>query len=374
MEAGDHQEGAESSSSSSSKTSGSSRTSSSSSSFTSALTLTQLGVAHVPQRYVLPPSQRPSPYPNLSTIALPILDLSSLKSSSLRPHVINNIQTACREIGFFQVINHGIPLSMMKDALSAANEFFNLPVEEKMLLGSDNVHAPVRYGTSINQAVDRVHFWRDFIKHYSHPISKWIHLWPSNPSSYKEKMGNYAKAVQVLQQQIMELVIESLGLNPNYLHEEVENGSQVMAVNCYPKCPEPELALGMPPHSDYGSITILLQSCPGLQILDQNKNWISVPDIEGALLVQMGDQMEVLSNGQYKSVVHRVTVSNEKNRLSIASLHSLSLDKKIEPAPLLVDSEHPKSYKEFSFRDFLNYITSNDIIKGRYIDTLKENP
>ncbi|KAL6130638.1 hypothetical protein ACLB2K_069017 [Fragaria x ananassa] len=300
MEAGDHQEGAASSSSSSSKTSGSSRTSSSTTSFTSALTLSQLGDAHVPQRYVLPPSQQPirPSYPNLST--LPILDLSSLQSSSLRPHVINNIQTACKEIGFFQVINHGIPLSVMKDALSAANEFFNLPVEDKMLLGSDNVHAPVRYGTSINHAVDKVHFWRDFIKHYSHPISEWIHLWPSNPSSYKEKMGNYARAVQVLQQQLMELVIESLGLNPIYLHDEVENGSQVMALNCYPKCPEPELALGMPSHSDYGFITILLQSCPGLQIMDQNKNWISVPDIEGALLVQMGDQMEVLSNGQYK--------------------------------------------------------------------------
>ncbi|KAL6129048.1 hypothetical protein ACLB2K_072401 [Fragaria x ananassa] len=287
MEAGDHQEGAASSSSSSSKTSGSSTTSSSTTSFTSALTLSQLGDAHVPQRYVLPPPQRPinPSYPNLST--LPILDLSSLQSSSLRPHVIN----------------HGIPLSVMKDALSAAKEFFNLPVEDKILLGSDNVHAPVRYGTSINHAVDKV-----------------------------------------------------------------------MAVNCYPKCPEPELALGMPSQSDYGSITILLQSCPGLQIMDQNKNWISVPDIEGALLVQMGDQMEVLSNGQYKSVVHRVTVSDENNRLSIASLHSLSLDKKIEPAPMLVDSEHPKSYKEFSFRDFLDYITSNDIVKGRYIDTLKENP
>lgn len=98
MEAGDHQE----STSSSSKTSSSSSTTASSS-FTSALTLTQLGVSHVPQRYVLPPSQRSS-HPNLCTTApLPILDLSSLQSPSLRPHVINDIQTACKEIGFFQV-------------------------------------------------------------------------------------------------------------------------------------------------------------------------------------------------------------------------------------------------------------------------------
>ncbi|CAB4269582.1 unnamed protein product [Prunus armeniaca] len=342
-------------------------------SFTSALTLTQLGVPHVPQRYVLPPSQRPNPSSSRLSTTLPIVDLSSLQSPSLRPQIINNIRMASKEIGFFQVVNHGIPSSVMEDALSAANEFFNLPLEEKMLLGSDSVHAPVRYGTSMNHVVDRVHFWRDFIKHYSHPISKWIHLWPSNPSCYKEKMGNYAKAVQVLQEQIMELVLESLGLNPKYLQEEVESGSQLVAVNCYPACPEPELALGMPPHSDYGSITILLQSCPGLQVKDQNSNWQSVPAIEGALLVQLGDQMEVLSNGHYKSVLHRATVSAEKSRLSIASLHSLSLDKKVGPAPMLVDKQHPQSYKEFSFSDFLDFITNNDIVQERFIDTLKQN-
>ena len=73
----------------------------------------------------------------------------------------------------------------MKDALEAATEFFNLPIEEKMRLVSDNINEPVRYGTSLNHTVDQVHFWRDFIKHYSNPISEWIHLWPSNPPTYK---------------------------------------------------------------------------------------------------------------------------------------------------------------------------------------------
>ncbi|PON99732.1 Oxoglutarate/iron-dependent dioxygenase [Trema orientale] len=185
-------------------------------------------------------------------------------------------------------------------------------------------------------------------------------------------MGNYAKAIHNLQKQLMELILESLGLNPNYLQEEVEDGSQVLAVNCYPACPEPELTLGIPPHSDYSSITILLQSCPGLQLMDRDKNWLSVPAMEGALLVQLGDQMEVLSNGRYKSVIHQATVNSEKPRFSIASLHSLALDKKIGPAPELVDEEHPLSYKEFSFQDFLDYVSGNDFIsRGRFIETLK---
>ena len=89
-------------------------------------------------------------------------------------------------------------------------------------------------------------------------------------------MGSYADAMHTLQKQLMEVVLESLGLNANYLHEDIEEGSQVLAVNCYPPCPEPDLALGMPPHTDYGTLTILNQSHQGLEIMDHDKKWHSV--------------------------------------------------------------------------------------------------
>ncbi|KAF7845034.1 flavanone 3-dioxygenase 3-like [Senna tora] len=259
----------------------------------------------------------------------------------------------------------------MEDAMEAAIEFFNLPNEEKMLWFSDDVHKPIRYGTSLNHAIDQVYCWRDFIKHYSHPLSDWIHLWPSNPPSYREKMGNYAKAIQVLQKQLMEVLFESLGLNPSYLEEEIKQGVQLLAVNCYPACPEPGLTLGIPPHSDFGSLTILLQSRRGLEFKDKSNNWVRVPFVEGALVVQLGDQMEVLSNGLCKSVIHRAIVNEKEKRLSIASLHSFPMDTKVGPAPNLVDEENPKSYSEFSFKEFLDFISNNDISKGRFVDTLK---
>ncbi|KAI8562400.1 hypothetical protein RHMOL_Rhmol03G0034400 [Rhododendron molle] len=307
-------------------------------SFTSAVSLSQIGVAQVPRRFVLPPSEQPGRSlrlnPSNTTTPLPVIDISSLHNPSLRPQVIEEIHVACEELGFFQVINHGIPSTYVNDAINTATEFFNLPSEEKMHLASADVHKPVR-----------------------------------------EKMGNYAKAVQALQKQLMEAVLQSLGLKADYLHEDFEKGSQVMAVNCYPACPEPDLALGIPPHSDYGSLTILIQSQPGLQIMDKNKNWRPVPLIEGALVVQVGDQMEVMSNGRYKSVLHRATLNKERTRISIASLHSLPLEKKVGPAPELIDDEHPLAYNEGSLKSFLDHISGNDVRKkGRYIDTLKRSP
>ncbi|KAF8048987.1 hypothetical protein N665_2336s0006 [Sinapis alba] len=343
-------------------------------SFTSAMTLTNSGVPQVPDRYVLPPSQRPVLCSSIGIreTTLPVIDFSLLHQPLLRSSVIHEINMACKEFGFFQVINHGIPQSVVREALDAATQFFDLPVEEKMLLVSSNVHKPVRYGTSLNHSTDRVHYWRDFIKHYSHPLSKWINMWPSNPPCYKDKVGKYAEATHVLHKQLIEAISESLGLEKNYLQEQTEEGSQVMAVNCYPACPEPDITLGMPPHSDFGSLTILLQSSQGLQIMDSNKNWISVPYIEGALIVQLGDQVEVMSNGIYKSVIHRVTVNKDVKRLSFASLHSLPLHKKISPAPELIDGNNAPAYGEFSFNDFLDYISSNDCVQQRFIDTLKK--
>ncbi|CAN4111873.1 unnamed protein product [Withania somnifera] len=341
------------------------------SSFTSAMALTEEELTYVPKCYVLPPSLRSDITP--CNTCLPIVDLSYLQHPLLRPRIIQEIHLACKEFGFFQVINHGIPLSVMDDAIYAASEFFHLPTQDKRHLLSSNVHDPVRYGTSLNHVKDKVFFWRDFLKHYANPTSTWIDLWPSNPTCYKKNMVNYTMAAQKLQEELMEVIFETLGLNHNYLHEDIAEGSQVMVANYYPACPEPDLTLGLPPHTDYGMLTIILQNHQGLQIMDRKEKWHSVPFIEGALVVLLGDHMEVLTNGIYKSVVHRATVNSERRRISIVSLHSLALGKKIRPASALVNEQNILSYKEGSLSDFLDFISAENIVEAKYIDKLKIN-
>lgn len=189
----------------------------------------------------------------------------------------------------------------------------------------------------------------------------------------RKKMGKYCSEVRRVALELMGAITESLGLGSDYLGNRMEEGMQVMAVNCYPPCPEPEVALGLPPHSDYSCLTILLQSLQGLEILDkEDGNWKVVPELHGALQVHVGDHLEVLSNGRYKSVVHRATLNSDKTRVSITSLHSLGMDDVMGAAMELVDNQNPLQYKESSFRDFLDFLSSTDISGGkRFIDTIR---
>lgn len=114
----------------------------------------------------------------------------------------------------------------------------------------------------------------------------------------------YAEETKALFMMVVEAILESLGLhnttttapreNDSNILNELENGSQLMVVNCYPPCPEPELTLGMPPHSDYGFLTLLLQDdVEGLQVLHKDR-WLTVRPIPGSFVVNVGDHLEVL--------------------------------------------------------------------------------
>ncbi|KAJ9545722.1 hypothetical protein OSB04_025429 [Centaurea solstitialis] len=356
----------------------------------------ETGFSHVPKCYDISPSDRPSLNPDIANVV--VIDLAGLNDPTQRPMIAKNIGNACRDTGFFQIINHGIPQKVLDEALGTAFEFFDLPKAEKARYMSNDVHKPVRYGTSIKDGLDKIQFWRVFLKLYAHPLDQWIQQWPDNPSDYRQclfcltftmfkcltylvscdaekKMGDYAVKTRHLAIELMGLITESLGIGPKYIETKMEDGMQVLAVNCYPKCPEPNMTLGLPPHSDYSCITIVLHSSCGLEIMDTSDDtWKMVPELHGALQVHIGDHLEVLSNGLYKSMVHRVTLINQTTRISIASLHSLEMDEKMATAEELIDDEHPKKYKESSFKDFLDFLTKNDITEGKsFIESLKIN-
>lgn len=114
----------------------------------------------------------------------------------------------------------------------------------------------------------------------------------------------YSKETKILFIKLVEAILESLGINvatknktqqndEEIMLKEFEDGSQLMAVNFYPPCPNPDLTLGMPPHSDYGFLTLLLQDeVEGLQV-KSNDDWVTIQPIPNAFVVNVGDHLEV---------------------------------------------------------------------------------
>ncbi|KAM1140065.1 hypothetical protein EV1_039768 [Malus domestica] len=331
--------------------------------------LCERGLTRVPSKYILPVQERPDLGDTWNAskhnLKLPVIDFTQLQGSN-RSEVIESLANACEEFGFFQLINHGIKDDVILEMIDVSRRFFELPFNERSKYMSKDMSSPARCGTSFNQNNDKVFCWRDFLKLSCHPLQDTVSCWPSSPADLREAVVNYSKSTKFLYLMLMEAIMESLGLvettkggEAKGSLEDFEDGSQLIVANCYPACPEPDLTLGMPPHSDYGLLTLLLQDeVGGLQIQNQG-SWVTVEPLPNSFVVNVGDHLEIFSNGRYKSVVHRVLVNSCKSRISVASLHSLPFKSTVRPSPKLIDEANPTRYKDTDFASFLQYISNS---------------
>ncbi|KAJ3692612.1 hypothetical protein LUZ60_011707 [Juncus effusus] len=302
--------------------------------------------------------------------SMPVIDFGKLhQTTASRSLVIRDLEIACKDKGCFQVVNHGVSKSIMNGALEAASEFFESSAESKAEFESHDITKPVRYNTSSNDGIIKSRY---FLKHYAYPLDRWQQYWPLEPITYREKMGNYAAEVRRVALGLMDAILQSLDLGQTYLGQKLDEGMQVLSVNSYPMSTQTDVSIGLAAHSDYGFLTILLPSCPGLEIMEHDtKDWKSVPQPLGTLHVHIGDHLEVLSNGRFKSLVHRAVLNGDRARVSVASIHGLSMGEKVKCADKLVDKSHPELYRESSFNDFLDFLPSSGGSDRSYIESLR---
>ncbi|KAK4368508.1 hypothetical protein RND71_012300 [Anisodus tanguticus] len=183
---------------------------------------------------------------------------------------------------------------------------------------------PVRYGTSLNTSRKNALHWRDFVRHYGGPVSHSYNLWPDNPSSYRYVAKEYLKEVWQLGIKIFGAISEGLGLGPYYIESSLGEGTQIIAANYYPPCPEPNKTLGLAAHSDHGGLTILMENgIHGLQI-KHNQTWFAVPHVPDTFVVNLGDYLEITVNeyGSIQLPPHENRTSEFEELASITSVIS----------------------------------------------------
>ncbi|KAL2906843.1 hypothetical protein RDABS01_005553 [Bienertia sinuspersici] len=317
-------------------------------------TLAQSNTPKVPPQYIQPPQLRPNNHhkPPLSLSNIPLIDLS-LSSDSL----LTQLSSACRHWGAFHVLNHGVSTDLLDQMRAVGSSFFeDLDASQKLMYKCDqNSPASEGYGSRmlVSENDDVVLDWRDYFDHHTFPISRRNpSRWPHYPPNYRNVVEEYSEQMKMLAQKLMAMISESLGLPSSCIEDAVGEFYQNITVSYYPPCPQPELTLGLQSHSDMGAVTLLIQDdVGGLEVLNDDK-WITVQPLSDAIVVILADQTEVITNGEYRSAIHRAVTNSNRARLSVATFHDPAKTRRISPAPELVAKSRPR-YQEVLYGDFV---------------------
>lgn len=303
---------------------------------------------------------------------VPVIDMQRLFSTEFMDSELEKLHHASKEWGFFQLINHGVSTSLVEKVKAGIKELFNLAMEEKKKLWQlpgDLEGFGQAFVVSEEQKLD----WGDMFYMLTLPTRlRKPHLFPKLPLPFRDNLDAYAAELRNLAMKILEMMAKALRMEHNDIRSLFEDGFQAMRMNYYSPCPQPELVVGLNAHSDAVGLTILLQvnELEGLQIRKDGR-WIPVKPLPNAFIVNIGDILEIVTNGNYRSIEHRAIVNSVQERLSMATFYSPSLEVDMGPAPSLITPESPALFKRIGVADYFRGLFSRKLEGKAYIDAMK---
>ncbi|KAI3497264.1 hypothetical protein L1887_39754 [Cichorium endivia] len=281
----------------------------------------------------------------------PLINMENLNGGE-RGATMELIKDACENWGFFELVNHGISHELLNKVEKMTKEHYKKCMEQRF---KEMVAAKALEGVKA-EVTDMDWESTFFLRHL--PTSN-ISEVPDLEDEYRNLMKDFAGKLEKLAEELLDLLCENLGLEKGYLKNAFYGSKGPnfgTKVSNYPPCPTPDLIKGLRAHTDAGGIILLFQDdkVSGLQLLKDGE-WIDVPPMRHSIVINLGDQIEVITNGKYKSVVHRVIAQTDGTRMSVASFYNPGNDAVIYPAPALLKetTEKEQSYPKFVFDDYM---------------------
>lgn len=304
-----------------------------------------------------------------------ILDFSLLSSN---PDELAKLHSALASWGCLQLVNHGMTSSFLDEVREMSKQFFRLPLEEKEKYASKEGAADLEgYGNdnTIQKQQGTTFNWNDKLHLQVHPENqRKLEFWPQKPDNFGTTLHEYSTKTREILEALLKAMARSLKLEEDRFSELWQAEEDVIHArfNFYPRCPNSDLVVGLKAHGDGSAVTILLQDkeVEALRIMKDDK-WFRVPIIPEALVILVGDQMEIESNGIFKSPTHKVVVNPKYDRISLAMLSLPNREKEIGPLPELINGERPQLYKRLKDygQVYYRYMASEE----RQINAVKIN-
>ncbi|KAB7741712.1 isopenicillin N synthase family oxygenase [Parvibaculum sedimenti] len=316
--------------------------------------------------------------------AVPVIDISPfLKGTPAgKQKVAAEVGRACRDIGFLVITGHGVPEALIQQTYDTAKAFFDLPEEEKMKVerpSPDQVrgYSPLM-GEGLAYSLDDKtppDLKESFsigptnvpagAPYYTGPEAGphfAPNVWPASPSLLKPVWTEYFHAMENLSAQLMAMFAMALDLPEDFFEDKIDKHISMLRALNYPDQntpPEPgQMRAGA--HSDYGSLTIVRQEeAPGgLEVLNDDGEWVPAKPVPGAFVVNIGDLMMQWTNDTWKSTMHRVVNPPRdkalgSRRISLVFFHQPNYDAMVTCLDSCHDENRPIKYAPISSGDHL---------------------
>ena len=304
-------------------------------------------------------------------MSIPLIDFEKLthQSDSIRQQEIKTLDKACREIGFFYLVNTSIPVPLMNALMREAKRFFAQPQEAKNAIDIRNSINHRGYGNIGEEQLDENGHadWKetfDMALEFpaDHPLAvKYPKMYgpnqnPSDPKTVEVLQEYYVEAFSVAQKLLMAMA-QALSLKDDFFTSGFTNHVTVLRMIHYPPRPNAAHDNGAGAHTDYGCVTLLLQDqIGGLQVKNRQNEWVDATPVENAIVVNIGDLMQHWTNDEYVSTAHRVRASTtDVHRYSFPFFVEPDYETKVECVPTCATPENPAKYEPILGGEWIQY-------------------
>ena len=312
-----------------------------------------------------------------SSSEIPVLDMAPMINGEDNQKLAAELKSACKKIGVFYALNHGVPESVIENAFGASRRFFEQPVEWRMKVHKDRFHrgylplGTTKYPGKAADLKDSFDIGVDLpLDHADVQAGLPLHgpnQWPAG-DWLKEPAEQYFSSVKSFGFKLLKLFAKSLDLADDFFLRHYDNPTILMRMLHYPpqSKAEEEGSVGALAHTDYGVITVLAQDpLGGLELERRDGSWIKAPYIPGTFVVNIGDLMGRWTNDVYRSNKHQVINRLDVERFSIPFFFNPNHRAVVECIPTCKTSERPARYPPVVAGEYIaNKIRSNQGFKG----------
>jgi len=292
----------------------------------------------------------------MSSEGIPVVSVVNLDD----PQTLAALHAACRDWGFFQVVDHGIEPVVMNALQRQMQAFFAQPAVAKRAL-SRTAENP--WGFYDRELTKNTRDWKEIYDFGPADGSVMHPQWPPLLPAFKPAVEAFYAACERLAFRLLAALSVNLGMPAGHLARSFQPAhTSFLRLNYYPVCPRPERPgdlgtptsghLGINHHTDAGALTVLLQDeQPGLEVY-RDGAWYGVEPRRDALVINIGDIVQVWSNDHYKAALHRVAASDTAERFSAPFFFNPDYRAEYAPLPGIVSDRHPARYRPINWGEF----------------------